>query len=95
MKENKNNHITSTKCQYNNEQLTKKTIFNLKFKSIKKIKPTKTWKPWKPVPKKNIEQKEKLDIVKKQTLNSIIWLIKKNKPRKIQINKFLSKTKFK
>lgn len=62
---------------------------------MRKTKPTKTWKPWKPVPKKKIEQKEKLDIVKKQTLNSIIWFIRKNKPRKIQISKFLSKTKFK
>ena len=62
----------------------------MKFNKIKKIKPTKTWKPWNPVPKKKIEQKEKLEIVKKQTLNSIIWLIKKNKPNNIQIIKFKS-----
>ena len=70
-------------------------IFNLKFNKIKKTKPTRTWKPWKPVPKKNIEQNEKLEIVKKHTLNSIIWLIKKNKPKNIQIIKFKSKEKFK
>jgi hypothetical protein len=50
----------------------KKIIFVLKVINIRKIKPTKTWKPWKPVPKKKIEQNVKSDIVKKQTLNSII-----------------------
>ena len=40
--------------------------------------------------KKKIEQKEKLDIVKKQTLNSITWFIKKNKPKNIQIIKLKS-----
>ena len=90
MKENKNNQMTSTKCQYNKEQLTKNKILSLKFNKIRNIKPTRTWKPWKPVPKKKIEQKEKLDIVKKQTLNSITWLIKKNKPKNIQIIKLKS-----
>jgi len=63
IKENKNNHITSTKCQYNKEQLTKYIIFLRKFSINKKHNPTKTWKPWKPVPKKKIEQKEKSEIV--------------------------------
>ena len=82
--------MTSTKCQYNKEQLTKYNIFFLNKIKIKKIKPTKTWKPWNPVPKKKIEQKAQSEILKKQTLNSIIWLIKKNKPNKIQKYKFKS-----
>ena len=57
----------------------------LKFNKIKKIKPTKTWKPWNPVPKKKIEQNEKFEIVKSQTLNSIYWLTSKKAPKTIQI----------
>ena len=34
--------MTSTKCQYNKEQLTKYSIFFLNKIKIKKIKPTKT-----------------------------------------------------
>ena len=55
--------MTSTKCQYNREQLTKYIIFLRKLSINKKHNPTKTWKPWNPVPKKKIEQKEKSDMV--------------------------------
>lgn len=55
--------MTSTKCQYNKEQLTKYIMFLRKLSINKKHNPTKTWKPWNPVPKKKIEQKEKSDMV--------------------------------
>lgn len=53
---NKNNHTTSTKCQYHAAasnpkwcSLVKWFKYNLKRHTIKNNVPTITWKPWNPV----------------------------------------------
>jgi len=62
MVENKNNHTTSTKCQYHAlrsneikwyEELN--SVFILFAVIIKNIDPTITWIPWNPVAKKNVD----------------------------------------
>lgn len=64
IKVNKNNHTTSTKCQYQAAASNPKWwdddirfLFIRKREIIKKVVPIITWIPWKPVVIKNVEPK--------------------------------------
>ena len=76
----KNNHTTSTKCQYHAAAskpkwwFFEKCVFKCLIKqTIIKHVPTKTWNPWNPVAMKNVEPYILSDIVNSASTYSNNW----------------------
>ncbi len=90
MKLNRNNHTTSTKCQYQiaisrpkwcqevKDELRARTRHTRRNKV-----PIKTCSPWKPVAIKNVDPKTLSLIVKEEIKYSITWRMVKYNPRTI------------
>lgn len=94
IKVNKNNHTTSTKCQYHAAASKPKWwvddikfLFIRKKDTIKKVVPIITWIPWKPVVIKNDEPKILSLIENWAWIYSHIWRIENVKPNRMVINK--------
>ena len=76
----KNNHTTSTKCQYHIANSKPKWCFipkwpfhNLNKQYVKKHVPIITWKPWNPVATKKIVPYTESDILKLASVYSKAW----------------------
>ena len=88
----KNNHTTSTKCQYQQANsnpkwwlLEKLPFSKRKKQTIKKKVPTKTWNPWNPVIIKKTDPNTESLIEKNLILYSKIWKIENKIAKKTVI----------
>jgi len=77
----RNNHTTSTKCQYQAEASNPKWCLGLRepnvirnIVAIKNNVPTRTCKPWNPVATKNVLPNEESEIVKGASTYSRSWI---------------------
>lgn len=93
MKVNKNNHTTSTKCQYQAAASNPKWwdddirfLFIRIKETIKKVVPIITWIPWKPVVIKNVAPKILSLKENWACIYSHIWRIENNKPKRMVIS---------